>query len=136
MNPESPTQDSASITPETEARTTQPHTSKPTSVRRSSFVPVVTYTILVITVLLYLVQIGTSTVIGVDLPAELGLKINKAILQGQLWRLITPVLLHGSIIHIGFNMYALHLFGPGLERHFGRVRFLALYITSKTAEDV
>ena len=136
MNPESPPQDPASITPETVTRTPPPLASKPPSVGRSSFSPVVTYTLLAITIVIYLVQIGTSTVLGVDLPAELGLKINEAILQGQLWRLITPVLLHGSIIHVGFNMYALHLFGPGLERHFGRARFLTLYILSGFAGNV
>ena len=48
--------------------------------------------------------------------------------EGQLWRFITPVLLHASIPHILFNMYALVVFGGGLERHFGHWRFLALYM--------
>jgi membrane associated rhomboid family serine protease len=36
------------------------------------------------------------------------------------------MLLHGSIFHIGFNMYALVSIGTGLERRFGHGRFLVL----------
>ncbi len=50
------------------------------------------------------------------------------ILQGQLWRLVTPVLLHGSILHVGMNMYALFIIGPGVERNYGRIRYLELYL--------
>jgi rhomboid protease GluP len=62
--------------------------------------------------------------------------VNQLIAQGQLWRLITPILLHGSLIHIGFNMYALYLFGPGLEKNFGHWRFLILYLLSGFAGNV
>jgi len=42
--------------------------------------------------------------------------------------LLTPIWLHGSLLHIGFNMYALYIIGPGLERSFGHRRFLLLYL--------
>jgi rhomboid protease GluP len=48
-------------------------------------------------------------------------------MQGQYWRFLTPMFLHGSVIHIGFNMYALIIIGSELERRFGHARFLALY---------
>jgi membrane associated rhomboid family serine protease len=67
---------------------------------------------------------------------ELGLKVNELIVMGEYWRLITPMFLHGSIIHLGFNLYALFIFGPGLERHFGRPRFIALYLLSGFAGNV
>ncbi|HWQ84154.1 MAG TPA: rhomboid family intramembrane serine protease, partial [Anaerolineales bacterium] len=44
--------------------------------------------------------------------------------------LFTPMLLHGSLLHIGFNMYALYALGPGLESYYGHSRFLVLYILS------
>ena len=50
-----------------------------------------------------------------------------AISQGEWWRLITSTLLHGSILHLLFNMYALYWLGPQLERTLGYVRFGALY---------
>jgi rhomboid protease GluP len=53
-----------------------------------------------------------------------------------LWRLFTPLLLHGSIAHIGFNMYALFIIGPGLERYYGHLRFLVLYLLAGFAGNV
>jgi membrane associated rhomboid family serine protease len=46
------------------------------------------------------------------------------------WRMITSAFLHSpdSFLHILFNMYALWLVGPYLERLFGAARFLALYL--------
>jgi len=57
-----------------------------------------------------------------------GARINGAILAGQVWRLLTPALLHGNLLHIFFNMYALYVLGVGLERYFGHRRFLLLYV--------
>lgn len=58
----------------------------------------------------------------------LGGKINTLIAIGQVWRLFTPALLHASITHILFNMYALYSFGSFLEPAYGRARFLLVYI--------
>lgn len=72
----------------------------------------------------------SENILHVDLPAYYGLKVNQLIAEGQLWRLFTPILLHGNLIHIGFNMYALYLIGPRLERYYGHTRFLGLYLLS------
>jgi membrane associated rhomboid family serine protease len=50
--------------------------------------------------------------------------------QGEWWRLLTAAFLHGGILHLLFNMYALYLFGPQLEAAFGHVRFAVLYVLS------
>jgi len=92
--------------------------------------PRVTYTILGVTVAVYLLQLLTQFTVGYDVPVALGAKANDAIRAGQLWRFFTPMLLHGSILHIGFNMYALFIFGIGLERRYGHGRFLLLYLLS------
>ena len=98
--------------------------------------PRVTYVILALTVLVYLAQMATRASSGFDLPAAYGMKINSLIEQGQLWRLFTPMLLHGPLLHIGFNMYALYAIGPFLEQTFGSWRFLMLYIVSGFAGNV
>jgi len=56
--------------------------------------------------------------------------------QGAWWRLITSVFLHTELLHILFNMYALWIFGPVLERFLGYARFLALYLTCGIAGSV
>jgi membrane associated rhomboid family serine protease len=55
-------------------------------------------------------------------PATLGLSL-------QVWRLITYQFLHGSLWHIFFNMWALWMFGPTLERYWGSKRFLIFYLS-------
>lgn len=90
-----------------------------------------------VTILIFLLQAASQFLFnGLDIPAGLGLKVNEAILQGEFWRLITPLFLHGSILHIGFNMYALNAMGPALERHYGKGRFLTLYFLSGLAGNV
>ena len=101
---------------------------RPVPVSMPASSPRVTYTILGITVIVYLLQLLTQFMLGYDLPVGFGAKANEAIRAGQLWRFLTPMLLHGSILHIGFNMYALNVFGASLERRYGHGRFLLLYI--------
>jgi rhomboid protease GluP len=98
--------------------------------------PVVTYTLLGITVAVFLVQMATEFILGYDLASAIGLKVNEYIISGQVWRLITPMFLHGSILHIGFNMYALFALGPALEGYYGHGRFLTLYLLSGFAGNV
>jgi rhomboid protease GluP len=97
---------------------------------------VVTWVILGVTVIMYLLQVGSQALTGYDLPMIYGAKINEYIIAGQIWRLFTPVLLHGSIIHIAFNMYALYAIGPTLERAYGHGRFLILYVLTGFAGNV
>jgi membrane associated rhomboid family serine protease len=47
--------------------------------------------------------------------------------QGEWYRLVTSGFLHAGLIHIGFNMWALYLIGPQLERTMGGIRFALAY---------
>jgi rhomboid protease GluP len=107
------------------------------SIALPTFKPVATMIILAITVIIYLGQMLTqSTFNGSDLLFMMGGKINPLIEQGQVWRLITPVFLHGSISHILLNMYALFVLGRVLESVYGHGRFLLLYFISAFAGNV
>jgi rhomboid protease GluP len=106
-------------------------------------VPYVTYAIVGITGLIYLLQLGSEGLFGyanqaagMDWLEAYGARINELIRAGQLWRFVTPILLHASIPHILFNMYALVVFGVGLERQFGHWRFLLLYLLGGFAGNV
>jgi len=98
--------------------------------------PYATYILLAVTVFVYLLQMGTQYLLGTDLPFQLGAKYGPLIRLGEIWRLITPVFLHASLLHIGFNMYALVIYGRGLEARFGHGRFLLLYFLSAYAGNV
>jgi rhomboid protease GluP len=105
-------------------------------VKTPQVTPLVTYTMLGLSVVIFALQWITESQLGVDYPAALGLKVNELIIQGQFWRLFTPMFLHGGIVHIALNMYALLAFGPQLERYYGHGRYLALYLVSGFAGNV
>jgi rhomboid protease GluP len=100
--------------------------------------PIVTYTILVITVLVYVWQIATLYFLQVDIPGELGVKHNGSIIAGEWWRLFTPMLLHDDRLplHILSNMYFLAIVGARFEQFSGHARFLLLYIVAGFAGNV
>jgi rhomboid protease GluP len=98
--------------------------------------PVVTYVLMGITIAVYLLQVLSQNIYGVDIVANMGLKANEQIISGQFWRLFTPMFLHGSPLHIIFNMYALFVLGPSLEGYYGHGRYLTLYILSGFAGNV
>jgi rhomboid protease GluP len=89
--------------------------------------PWVTYLLMGLCIVVYLLQMLTESTGGVDIPLALGAKINAAIYVGQYWRLFTPALLHGSITHILFNMYALYVVGRSIEQFYGHGRYFLLF---------
>ena len=113
------------------------------SVRLPRSAPYVTYAIIGVTVAFYVLQVASVIVFGnptsygnIDWLELFGARINDFIRAGQVWRLLTPALLHASIPHIFFNMYALYSLGIGLEGYFGHRRFLLLYVLGAFAGNV
>ncbi len=49
---------------------------------------------------------------------------------GQYYRLVTAAFLHGGLLHLGLNMFAIVVVGREVEAALGRVRFLVLYLVS------
>jgi membrane associated rhomboid family serine protease len=58
------------------------------------------------------------------------------VVQGEYWRLFTALFLHGGFLHLGFNLFALYVLGPSLERAIGTLRFAACYLISGLASSV
>ncbi len=100
--------------------------------------PYVTYILIGVCVVVYLVQVATLYIFKVDIPAAIGVKDNTLILQGQVWRLVTPIFLHSdqTVLHILFNMYALFYIGRTLERFYGRRRYIGLFFLAGFAGNV
>jgi membrane associated rhomboid family serine protease len=59
-----------------------------------------------------------------------------AVATGEYWRLLTVTLLHGSLLRLALNMYALYLAGPIVERWYGSTRFLLIYLACAAAGSV
>lgn len=90
----------------------------------------VTFTLIGITLVFYLGQIISAQLFGADLVLYFGAKYNPGIIAGQWWRFITPVFIHGGLLHFGVNMYSLYVIGPAVERFFTSKRFLLVYLLS------
>jgi rhomboid protease GluP len=48
----------------------------------------------------------------------------------QPWRFVTAVFLHGSLLHIAFNMWVLMDIGPQIEELYGSARYLFIYVVT------
>lgn len=59
-----------------------------------------------------------------------GAKTNALLREGDWFRLVTPIFIHGGLLHLGFNSYALYLNGPLVEKLYGSARFLLIYLLS------
>ncbi len=66
----------------------------------------------------------------------LGAKENNAINGGEWWRLLTPMVLHGSLMHLLLNSWALYILGTEVERMFGTVRYIAIYVLAGLAGSI
>jgi len=47
----------------------------------------------------------------------------------KLWQPITSMFMHGGLMHIAFNMFALYSFGSALEQQWGAKKFIFFYIS-------
>lgn len=55
------------------------------------------------------------------------------VVRGEYWRLFTALFLHGGFAHLLFNLFALYVLGPPLERSIGAARFVLCYLISGLA---
>lgn len=53
--------------------------------------------------------------------------------RGEAYRLITYAFLHANVYHLLVNMYSLYIVGSQIENHFGKMRFLGIYLISAIA---
>merc|ERR1719382_740021 len=58
---------------------------------------------------------------------RLGASWGPALARGQLWRLVTPVMLHANLTHLLFNVFFQLRMGFGMEKQFGRDKMMMLY---------
>jgi membrane associated rhomboid family serine protease len=93
---------------------------------------VVTKTLLGIMIVVFIIEIVTggpgAFTNGPSNIDRLGAEIPILVAQGEYWRFLTAMFLHFGIFHLALNAWALWIFGQFVERVFGRVRFLTLYL--------
>ena len=87
--------------------------------------PVMSYGLIATNVAVFLMQLATPA-----LTPRFALQPLAVAKADQFFRLFSSAFMHYGIVHILFNMYALYVLGPPLERHLGRLRFTSLYLLS------
>lgn len=100
--------------------------------------PIIVPVLLALNILIYIGTVIYNVQLGFPLGSVLGGRMvlpwslipARVQLLDEWWRLLTYMFLHGSILHILFNMYALYVLGGILESRWGRWRFLVLYFGS------
>lgn len=93
--------------------------------------PIITYILIAINVLLFILleMNGGSTTI--ETLIEFGAKYNTAIIiEGEWWRLISSMFLHIGFLHLLMNMLAILYLGSAVEKIFGNMRFLFIYFVA------
>jgi membrane associated rhomboid family serine protease len=110
--------------------------------RQMASVPQVTYVLIAINVIVFLLEGSSAWSLDGSPSGSLYLKgalfgsteipqlAGQGVAHGQLWRIVSSGFMHESLIHIGFNMYVLYILGRMIEPALGRVRFGSIYAVS------
>jgi len=93
-----------------------------------------TYTLIGINVVLYLISALYSGTLD-DLPLDKLLDLGAmngllVVFQGEWYRIVTAMFLHGGLMHIAMNMFSLYIVGRGVELYFNKSSYLILYMMS------
>lgn len=93
----------------------------------------ITLSIIGINTILFIVSaIMSKDIMNIDgqVLLDLGGKFGPLIDKGEVYRLVTSNFLHGGIIHLAFNMYALYSIGPQIEELYGKRKYISIYFLS------
>jgi membrane associated rhomboid family serine protease len=92
------------------------------------------FVLILVNVLVFLFEISAGDWNDPKVLHRIGaLEPHAVVAQGEYWRLFTALFLHGGFLHLAFNLFALYVLGPPLERSIGTIRFLACYLISGLA---
>jgi rhomboid protease GluP len=107
------------------------------SARRNQFQNAPAVLILIVmNVLAFLLEISAGGWNDPDVLHRMGALEPYAVVNGEYWRLLTALFLHGGFLHLGFNLFALYVLGPPLEQAIGTMRFAACYLISGLGSSV
>lgn len=88
--------------------------------------PIITKILITINIVIFILQL----VLGWDVVANFGANYAPFVKIGKFYVLFTSMFIHGNLIHLLFNMYALYIIGPQVESFYGKIKYLAIYFGS------
>ncbi|WP_010096996.1 rhomboid family intramembrane serine protease [Ornithinibacillus scapharcae] len=98
--------------------------------------PIVTYLLIAINAILYLLLEFNGGSESNETLIEYGAKFNPLILDGEWWRVVTSMFLHIGLFHFISNMLFLYYFGSLAEKIYGSLRFFFIYMLAGIAGSV
>jgi rhomboid protease GluP len=98
--------------------------------RRMRATPPITLALIGVLALVFVLQIGARSLDSRDGIIRAGALWRDGVAHGQLWRLVTPIFLHGGAEHLVSNAVALFILGLVCEHAFGRAQFVILFLVS------
>lgn len=97
--------------------------------RGMNMLPPVVKNLLIINGLMFLANLVSIKVTGIDLNTKLGLFYPSSE-YFRPYQLISHIFMHGNFMHILFNMFSLWMFGSVLENYWGPKRFFIYYFVT------
>jgi rhomboid protease GluP len=94
------------------------------------YYPLATYVLLAVIGAFFAVQMMLNAEDYVPGLVRLGADSAILVKQGQYWRLITSIFLHGGFLHVAVNCYFLYVLGVFFNKLIGNARFLTLFFVS------
>src|ERR1019366_1047120 len=88
-----------------------------------------TVALVVVNVVAFIIQSAVERFSNIPTNAWFALSV-EGLRHGYAWQLVTYQLMHGGVIHLLLNCWAIYIFGREVEETLGRLNFLTLYFTS------
>ncbi|MCA1318975.1 rhomboid family intramembrane serine protease [Bacillus tianshenii] len=90
--------------------------------------PLFTYLFIAVQVIAFFILEMNGGSQNTETLIQYGAKFNPLILEGEWWRFFTPIFLHIGVLHLMLNTLALFYLGTAVERIYGNIRFLFVYL--------
>jgi len=104
--------------------------------RRMQRLPPVTLAIVVVLAAIFLVEVAVEVLDSPEAFLLAGALSREAVLQGEWWRLVSAIFLHGGVEHLVGNAVALFVLGMVCEHAFGRGQFVVLFVVAGIAGSI
>lgn len=92
--------------------------------------PIVTYIIMAICIILFILMELSGGSTNSQTLLKYGANLDILVKNGEYYRLFTCIFLHIGIMHLLCNMYSLYVIGREVENLFGKVKYIIIFILS------
>ena len=95
--------------------------------------PITVRTVIALNITIYLlamVRTSLGNIKYIDFMRLMGIKDNLLIREGEYFRLVAPIFLHGGLMHLMTNCYSLSIIGPVCEKLYGNLKFIGIDMLS------